>query len=182
MAGSGSHLEAVNTDGDDARLQGRRTASRHRGCRLEQHARVRLTCATPTSRRVLPIGSGVCRPPPPKPESVPPGHTFTHTAPCRVQSRNEGVRWPTKVIILTPASLRILRPSGERRAHPRLRDSELRPEGREGKYGPQVNVIDLSGEACGLNPRRPSPYSSIVFEFSSQRARFSCVLCCAITK
>ena len=65
-----------------------------------------------------------------------------------------------------------LPPPAERRAHPRLRASELRGlKAARVKYGPQVNVIDLSagGELFETTDALP-PYSSIVFEFSSQKS------------
>ena len=63
-------------------------------------------------------------------------------------------------------------PPAERRAYPRLRASELRGlKTARVKYGPQVNVIDLSaGGVLFETTDALPPYSSIVFEFSSQKS------------
>jgi hypothetical protein len=63
-------------------------------------------------------------------------------------------------------------PPAERRAHPRLRASELRGlKTARVKYGPQVRVIDLSAGGVQFETTAAlPPYSSIVFEFSSQKS------------
>jgi PilZ domain len=78
----------------------------------------------------------------------------------------------THAILFDVGAPDVSAPPTERRAHPRLRASELRGlKTARVKYGPQVKVIDLSaGGVLFETTAALPPYSSIVFEFSSQKS------------